>query len=308
MAPISHLRALQAVEFAARTRSLKEAAEQLAITPAAAGQRVKALEDFLGLELFVRGRAGLIPTAALDSALPHLRAAFRELDAAAGLLDLQRGHEIHVAAEADFADLWLKPRIAAFRSAHPSLALSINGEGAAGYRAAPADCEISFGALAMDRDLLFHDFLLPVSSPENTRRIGAFAAQERLEGFPLLHLDFYRNDPAAPSWADWIAAHGLNRTAPDRGMRFRRIEPALEAVMADAGLVICGLALIHERFRDQSLSLPFPTSTGRWSSHAFQVRFRGEGRSHLRRFREWLLAEAAATRAELRVLVGAPPT
>ena len=79
----TYRRALQAVELAARTASLKAAAEQLAITPAAAGQRVKALEDFLGVELFVRGRAGLIATPALAGALQHLRAAFRELEAAA---------------------------------------------------------------------------------------------------------------------------------------------------------------------------------------------------------------------------------
>jgi LysR family glycine cleavage system transcriptional activator len=299
MPATTHLRALQAVELAARTRSLKDAAELLAITPAAVGQRVKALEDFLGVELFHRGRAGLIPTPALDAALPNLRAAFSELELAAGLLEIQRGHEIRIAAEADLADLWLKPRLTAFQAAHPTVALSVNGEGASAFRAAPADCEISFGPLAEGADVLFHDYLAPVSSPENTRRIGAVAAKDRLEGFPLLHLDFYRNDPAAPSWPQWIAAQGLNRTAPERGIRFRRIEPALEAVKANAGLTICGLALIGESIDDGSLSLPFAAGAGRWTSHVFQARFRGKARPHLVRFRTWLLTQAEATRAWL---------
>ena len=300
----TYLRALQAVELAARTASLKAAAEQLAITPAAAGQRVKALEDFLGVELFVRGRAGLIATPALAGALPHLRAAFRELEAAADLLDLQRGHELHIAAEADFADLWLKPRIAAFATAHPALSISINGEGEAGFRPAPADCEISFGPGGDGRDRLFADFVLPISSPENTARIATAPERDRLEGFPLLHLDFYRDDPTAPDWRRWIEREGMRRTAPDRGIRFRRIVPALEAVLANAGLVICGLALVAEKVDDGSLSLPFPVATGRWTEHGFHARFRGEGRPHVRRFRDWLATEAATTRGWLAQMAG----
>lgn len=304
----SHLRSLQALELAARTGSLKAAAEVLAITPAAVGQRVKALEDFLGVELFMRGRAGLIPTPSLAGALPHLKAAFRELEAAGAALDLQRGHEIHIAAEGDFADLWLKPRIARFQAAHPNIALSINGEGEAGFRPAPADCEVSFGPGGEGRELLFADFVLPVSSAENTRRLAKVPERDRLEGFPLLHLDVYRNDPAVPDWREWIARHGLNRTAPDRGIRFQRIVPALEAVLVNAGLIICGVALLSEAFDDGRLSLLFPVSTGSWTGHGFQARFRGETRPHMRRFRDWLLAEGATTRAWLvRFAGGGPP-
>lgn len=94
----THLRSLQALELALRTGSLKGAAERLAITPAAAGQRVKALEDYLGIALLVRGRSGLQATPALAAALPHMEAAFRELSVATGLLDLQRGQDFHIAA------------------------------------------------------------------------------------------------------------------------------------------------------------------------------------------------------------------
>jgi LysR family glycine cleavage system transcriptional activator len=68
----SHLKSLQALELALRAGSLKSAADVLAITPAAVGQRIKTLEDYLGIDLVVRGRSGLRPTAALADALPHL--------------------------------------------------------------------------------------------------------------------------------------------------------------------------------------------------------------------------------------------
>jgi LysR family glycine cleavage system transcriptional activator len=296
---LSHLKSLQALELALRLGSLHAAADALWITPAAVGQRIKALEDYLGIDLVVRGRSGLRATPELSGALEHLRAAFQELDSVAALLNLQRGDEIHIAASSDFADLWLKPRLASFRAEHPHVLFCINGEGDAPLRIGQVDCEISFGPQRNARDdLLFRDFVLPIGSPENTRRISNVALRDRLEGFPLLHLDFYKEDPGAPNWAAWIKAQRLKRTEPNRGIRFQRIKPALEAVRANAGLTICGLALLGAYIDDGTLSLPFPVSTGQFTDHAFRAHFRAEAllRPQVKRFREWLVSQASVTR------------
>jgi LysR family transcriptional regulator, glycine cleavage system transcriptional activator len=297
---LSHLKSLQALELALRLGSFQSAAGVLWITPAAVGQRIKALEDYLGVDLVVRGRSGLRPTADLAGALEHLRVAFQELDTASAILNLQRGDEIHIATTSDFADLWLRPRIASFKAAHPHVLFCINGEGDAPLRIGQVDCEIGFGAEQGNAgaDFLFRDFMLPISSPENTRRIASVRARDRLEGFPLLHLDFYREDPSAPNWPAWIKSHRLKRTEPNRGIRFQRIRAALEAVLANAGLTICGLALLAPRIEDGSVSLPFPTSTGRWTAHAFRASFRADAllRPQVRRFREWLADQATVTR------------
>lgn len=305
---LTHLKSLQALELALRLGSLQAAAHSLSITPAAVGQRIKALEDYLGVDLVVRGRSGLRPTVELSEALLHLRTAFQELDAAASVLNLQRGDEIHIAATSDFVDLWLKPRIGSFRAEHPHILFCINGEGEAPLRIGPVDCEISFGPQrhGSGDDLLFRDYVLPVSSPENTHRISNVALRDRLEGFPLLHLDLYKEDPRAPNWSDWIKAQRLRRTEPNRGIRFQRIRPTLEAVLANAGLTICGLALLATYIDNGTLSLPFPIATGRWTDHAFQARFRPEAllRPQVKRFRQWLVSEAAITRAWLSDRVG----
>jgi LysR family glycine cleavage system transcriptional activator len=297
---LSHLKSLQALELALRLGSLRAAARVLWITPAAVGQRIKALEDYLGIDLVVRGRSGLRPTSELSGTLEHLRAAFQELDTVATKLNLQRGDEIHIAATSDFADFWLKPRMGSFIAEHPHVLFCINGEGDAPLRIGQVDCEISFGPQRPNSrdDLLFRDFVLPISSPENTRRISNVALRERLEGFPLLHLDFYKEDPSAPNWATWIKTQRLKRTEPNRGIRFQRIKPALEAVRANAGLTICGLALLGPYIDDGTLSLPFPVSTGQWTHHGFQARFRADAllRPQVKRFREWLVVQATVTR------------
>lgn len=296
----THLRSFQALDAALRYGSLTAAAGKLCITPAAVGQRIKVLEDYLGVDLLTRGRSGLSPTAAIAPAMDRLRTAFRDLEAVAEALDLQRGHEIHVAALTDVAELWLKPRLHRFRAEHPNVLFCINGEGEAPLRLGSVDCEISFGVAVDDPnyDLMFRDLIIPIGSPENVRRIAGTVERDRLEGFPLLHLDFYKDDPAAPDWADWVRVQGFRRTSPERGMRFQRIAPVLEAVRANAGLTLCGLALISEGLVDGTLSLPFSLSTGSWSEHTFQARFRpgAIARPQVRRFRHWLADEARATR------------
>jgi LysR family glycine cleavage system transcriptional activator len=299
MVALTHLKSLQALELALRTGSLTAAARVLKITPAAVGQRVKALEEYLGTDLLVRGRSGLRSAPALHAALEHLHAAFQELEQVAAALDLQRRGEIQVAAPPDFADLWLKPRLARFAAAHPRIQFCINAEGTAPLRIAAADCEITFGpATGAECELLFRDFILPVGSPEITRRISRLRSRERLEGFPLMHLDFYREDPVAPSWAEWTQTHRFKRTDPGRGIRFRRIGGVLDALLADAGLTLCGLALIGEHLEAGRLTLPFAAATGTWTTHAFQARFRpgALARPQVRRFREWLVLEGQATR------------
>lgn len=182
-------------------------------------------------------------------------------------------------------------------SLHPNLLFCINGEGDARPRLGRIDCEIRFAPPDRSQgvDLLFHDFLTPTSSPENAERLAKIARPARLEGFPLLHLDFYKDDPAALRWPGWIASHRLKRTAPKRGIRYQRLAPAVEAVLSNAGLMICGLALIHDLVDAGTLALLFSPSMGGLARHAFQARFRVESRrrSPVQRFRNWLVAESA---------------
>ncbi|MEO8307670.1 MAG: LysR substrate-binding domain-containing protein [Pseudomonadota bacterium] len=309
----THLRSLQALELALRTGSLKGAAQRLAITPAAAGQRVKALEDYLGISLLVRGRSGLQATAELAGALPHLESAFRELATVTELLDLQRGQEIHIAAAQDFSDLWLQKRLPGFAAAHPNIRFNVNGEGTAPMRIGRIDCEITFGALNARRDErkvegLFRDFVLPISSPETDARVASRPERERLEGQALFHVDFYKDDPQVPKWAQWVATQGHKRTAPERGIHFARIAQALETVVDGAGYAMCGIALAREQLEAGQLSLPFSAGSGRWTSHAFLLRIRTDAllRPQVRRFRQWLLEEAKATEQWLVARVGAP--
>jgi LysR family transcriptional regulator, glycine cleavage system transcriptional activator len=299
----THLRALQALQLAVRTGSLAQTAEKLSITPAAVGQRIKSLEDFLGLDLIVRGRSGIMPTRELAGALIHLNAAFKELETVTDILDFQRVQEIHIISDQDFAELWLKPRLAEFRASNPNILFCVNGVGDVPTRLGMADCTIEFGIPKNSdcEDILFKDYLLPIGSPANTLRVLELPKGERLEGFPLLHLDCYKSDLASIGWPEWVSKYGYRKTAANRGIRYAHLIHALDAVYSDAGLVICGLALIIDQLNSQKLSTPFPLSQGSFTGYTYSVTFRRDAarRSQINQFREWLVQEGQKTEQSL---------
>ncbi len=85
------LNALRAFEAAARLRSFRLAAAELFVTPAAISQQVRSLEDYLGVDLFVRLTRAVELTPAAEAMLPKLREGFDSLSA--GLALARRAEE-----------------------------------------------------------------------------------------------------------------------------------------------------------------------------------------------------------------------
>lgn len=297
MKPPSHLRALQALELTIKHGSLKEAAAQLGITPAAAGQRVRALEDYLGFDLLVRGRFGVQPSPALVAAMPDLKAAFEHLQSVAQTLDFQRVQEIHIISDPDWTDLWLLPRLAAFRKAHPNILFCVNGTGDVPMRPGQADCTVTLGGTA--GDLLYRDYMWAIGSAENAARVAGRDDSDKLEGFPLVHLNCYNDDIG---WPDLIEQHNLHRAEPaNRGVRYLRVTQGLDAIRADVGFLLCGASLTMEVVENGIAQALFKPKQGAWSRRPYVAQFRQDAlrRPQVTQLREWLVAEAAATQADL---------
>ena len=76
------LNALRVLDAAARHLSFTRAADELAVTPAAVGQQIRALEDVLGVVLFRRTAKGLELTEEASAGLQPLREGFLQFEAA----------------------------------------------------------------------------------------------------------------------------------------------------------------------------------------------------------------------------------
>jgi len=303
MTAASHLKSLQALEMAIRMGSLKVAADQLRITPAAVGQRIRSLEEYLGTDLLLRGRSGLTPTLEMNVALSDLKTAFAALDRVTENLDFQRATEIHIIADPDWSELWLLPRLEGFRDKNPNIRFCINGSGDVPLRLGAPDCWIEYGEPGMDEEL-YRDYLLPVTGPDNIRRIADWDAQMPLEGMPFLHLEAQRDDVLRPGWPDWVERFGHRREGAGRGVHYRHARQALEAVRENVGFLLCGLSLVERDLAQERVVLPYPAYQNLPAPMPYVLKLgvHGTVRPQLQRFYSWLRDEAARTKQSIEEL------
>lgn len=299
MAASSHLKSLQALELAVREGSLKATAEKLGITPAAVGQRIRSLEDYLGSDLLMRGRSGLQPTRVLDQAIADLRIAFEALDRASDTLDFQRVSEIHIVADPDWADLWLLPRLSEFRDEHPNLLFCINGTGDVPVRLGSPDVRIATDIA--DGEPLYQDILVPVTGLDNTRRVGDFDPVLQMEGMPLLHLKNQLECDNNPGWIDWFQRYGHRESGRDRGVSYPNARLALDAVKQNVGFLVCNLSLVLLDLEQKKIAHPFPLSQHITSPHPYRMKLRNDARKRapVLRFAEWLNSKSLETQAAI---------
>jgi len=124
------LNALRVFDAAARHLSFTRAADELAVTPAAVGQQIRALEDLLGVVLFRRTSKGLELTEEAGAGLAALRTGFLHFeDAVQAMQAGQSSHVYTIAAPREFVAAWLAPRLAAFRVENPQVRyILVDGE------------------------------------------------------------------------------------------------------------------------------------------------------------------------------------
>ena len=141
------LNALRVFDAAARHLSFTKAADELAVTPAAVGQQIRALEDTLGTVLFKRMTRNLELTPEAERALPALRAGFLEFEESVRILqDAQGSKVLTIAAPRDFTAKWLGPRLADYARAYPETRFVVlAADDGVDFTQANLDLAVTFG-------------------------------------------------------------------------------------------------------------------------------------------------------------------
>jgi LysR family glycine cleavage system transcriptional activator len=117
---------LLAIEAAARHLSFTRAAIELNLTQGAISQRIKALEDMLGVQLFIRDRNQIRLTEVGRTYVQAARTAITEVIVATErTIDQQRGDVLTVGCLGTFGLKCLIPNLKHFRQRHPKIALRI---------------------------------------------------------------------------------------------------------------------------------------------------------------------------------------
>lgn len=300
MRSIAHLNALRAFEASARHQSFSLAAQELNVTPAAVGQLVRTLEDWLGSPLFVRstsGRARLVTTEVAEQALPDIRAGLERL--AVGLERLRSGSAggvLTVTVSPAFAAKWLLPRIERFQAAWPETDLRLDTSlKPVDFVAQRIDVGVRYGrgqwpGLAAEK--LMDEEVYPVCAPA-LLATATLQAPGDLRGQVLIHDQSVDTSTGFASWQAWLRHAGVQGVPTDRGLRINNSASVLQAAIDGQGVALARSVMAHDDLAAGRLVRLFP-QVRLESALAYYVVYRPEciAQPKVAAFRDWLLREA----------------
>ena len=232
------LTSLTAFEAAARHGSVKQAAQELNVTPGAVSHQIKALETDLGIRLFDRLHRGIALTDDGRSLFAQIETAFATMSRGiATLRRAQADRPITISATTAVSALWLTPRITRFWREHPDIRINQIVTDSRTIPGRQPDLRIVYGAGDMDLaglSELFQDDLVPVGAPDHIAALAG-ATLTDLAAQPLVHMD--AEDRNWTTWDSWFAA--LGQTGPvNTGTRVNNYMIALQAAQDGVGLVL----------------------------------------------------------------------
>lgn len=286
---------LMAFEAAARTGSFTRAADELNLTQSAVSRQIRALEDQLGAELFVRERQSVRLTEAGEGYAREIRAALRHIGGASlSIRATPNKASLNLAILPTFGGRWLMPRIGGFLQAHPDITVHFfTRMEPFEFEAEPFDAAIHFGHPAWrnaDSIQLMRETVLPLAAPSLAR--GArYESAEDLLAAPLLHLS---SRPDA--WERWFGANGVYCEVL-HGSVFDQFETIAQAARAGLGVALLPQFLFTEEVERGALvpvwRAPMESDEG---YHLVWPTSKADNRA-LRVFRDWIRREAAETEA-----------
>jgi LysR family glycine cleavage system transcriptional activator len=296
------LNAIKAFEAAARSESFTRAAEELCVTPGAVSHQVKALEEGIGVKLFLRERQRLVLTDAGREYLGVVRDALDRIAlGTARLVQRQRSGVLTVSTSPDFAAKWLVNRLGRFAESHPEINLRIS---ATAQHVDFAREEVDLAVRHGDGDWpglhvvrLCPERLFPVCSPRLLAGRSRIAASDLL-GFPLLRLEDAR------TWARWFQAAGVEEPVP-RGPVLNRASMLIDAAVGGQGVALARTTLAAWDLIHGRLVRPLDISLRMAGTYWIVGPSATADVPKVVAFRDWLLAEAAEDVCRLKKIAAA---
>ncbi|MEH2480015.1 LysR family glycine cleavage system transcriptional activator [Nitrobacteraceae bacterium AZCC 2146] len=289
MALLPPLETLRVFEVACRHGSYSEAARELHVTHSAVSQRIRQLEDELGLTLFERQGNRMVLTSSGLRLQAGVKRAFSELSAALGSIKTHRTDaEITVSLLPVMAARWLVPRLSRFRARFPRINLHIKtGRSLANFKSDGVDIAIRFGTgdwKGLRAIKLLDEEFFPVCSPSlNDGHLPKDPASMLSQ--PLL-ID--RN----LSWHAWFRSAGVKLDREIVGTSFTDTNALMEAAVTGQGIALGRLSFTRSDILTGKLV--------RLSEHSLRVSYchyavhpiSSESNPALLAFRDWLVEEA----------------
>jgi LysR family transcriptional regulator, glycine cleavage system transcriptional activator len=287
------LPALRAFEALSRTHSVKLAALELSVTPAAVSQHLRSLEDWLGVALTERAGRGVVLTTAGEQFASDVQPAFRRIADAAEHLRTAP-NLVRLSCVTSFATKWLAPRLGQFMAQHPEVDLRLTAsDQLVDLRHAPFDIAIRESRAIAEGTAgvaLYPAIVRPYASP-------AYAASRRAgRSFNWSGAQLVRGEGLYDFWPSWFAHTGVLAKGTRRAGSASHYMLMIEAAKAGQGIALLPVFVIEQELKRKELvctdTREYDTTWRVWLCWPDESLRRMQPAT--RAFRDWVIAQANA--------------
>ncbi|QNP58762.1 LysR substrate-binding domain-containing protein [Paenacidovorax monticola] len=299
-----HLRAFLAV---ARHLNFRAAADELALTQSAVSRQIQALEDEVGVPLFLRHTRAVELTSAGAQLQRAVAPALERVDAAVRLVRQTAGRKsVAISTWASFASMWLIPRMEQFQRENPDIDIRIDATDATvDLETADVDLALRYampGPNVRGGQRLFGEQLAVVASPWLLKSGPAIKTPADVANFTLIEAgDAHRSQHLEwLTWQRWFETHADPKLVPKRWLYFNYAHQIVQAALTGQGLALARMPLIADALASGDLVEVLPhhrldSPLAYW----LMVGPRSTQRPEIKAFSAWLALQAQATRAAI---------
>jgi LysR family glycine cleavage system transcriptional activator len=301
---VGHLRTFLAV---ARHLNFRAAAEELSLTQSAVSRQIQALEDEVGVALLLRHTRAVDLTSAGSQLMRTAQSTLEQLDGTVRLIRRTAGRKsVAVTTWASFASMWLISRLEAFQTEYPDIDIRIDATDTnVDLETADVDLALRYAKPQMaprGAIRLFGEQLTVVASPWLLKTGKSLTRAEDLANFALIeagdahravHLEWL-------SWHRWFDNHGVRKLEPKRWMYFNYAQQIVQAALTGQGVALARMPLVADSLANGDLIEVLPhLRMDSPMAYWLVVGERNANRPEIQAFCQWLLVQAAATRAAI---------
>lgn len=290
MKPPPPLHYIRSFESSARHLSFTDAANELGYTQAAISNHVRALEQYLGRQLFIRYPRSLKLTEMGEAFLPTLRQGLNQIDfATESILAAVRNRTVVISCPTSLAENWLAKCIAGFSRQNPDIEILLHGTIWEERTEQIADFIITirrFDNIPDNAIRLWEDRLALLCSPQLLTGKNAITRPE-----DIVKASWIAVHGRQEFWQDVTAALGIDAGGNDKRLSTNSTNIALELAANGAGCIVTTLSLARTYMERGLLVEPFATSVASPWNYYFLESGVSKG-AVVRKVKEWILAEA----------------
>jgi DNA-binding transcriptional LysR family regulator len=281
-----------------RRMSITLAAQDLCLTQSAVSRQVHALEEHLGVKLFVRGYRSITFTDEGERLFRSADGAVQQLQDVMGEVRIKgQPRPVTLTSSIGITGLWLLPRLSRFQRQHPGVDVRVAANNKlSDMHNDGIDLAIRYTlpSLAPEGSIrLFGESIAPVAHP--SLGLKSLRSAQKLSKLNLLEFD----DPRHPwlQWREWLSAMGWDDAKPQGVLHFNQYDLVIHAALAGQGVALGRLELIQPLIDERRLVLIDPPKHEIETTHAYWlIQADAQPRKEVRQVAAWIEAEARATR------------